>query len=152
MKHPTGSITNTTTGNTLATRILLADTYAARLQGLQFRVPLTTAEALLLIPGSSIHSLFVRAPFDAIFLDRAARVLATTPDIRPWRFRIPAPRHTHAVLETAPGISATLTPGDRLALVGCAAKPRKSLSFLLTETDPAPRTARDPKHARRETE
>lgn len=136
MKHTPGSIINASTGHILATRILLADYYAARLQGLQFRAPLTTAEALLLIPGSSIHSLFVRAPFDAIFLDRAARVLATTPDIRPWRFRIPAPRHTHAVLETAPGISATLTPGDRLALVGCAAKPRKSLSFLVPKQDP----------------
>lgn len=136
MKHTPGCIINASTRHPIATRLLLADTYLTRLQGLQFRPPLTTAEALLLVPGSSIHSLFVRAPFDAVFLDRAARVLRVTPAIAPWRLRIPAPRHTHAVLETAAHATATLAPGDRLALVGCAAKPRKSLSFLLPKQDP----------------
>lgn len=151
MRTTPGRIINTRTGATIATHIRLADTFATRLQGLQFAPPLASGHALLLVPGGSIHSLFVRAPFDAVFLGRDARVLAITRDIPPWRLRIAAPKHTHAVLELAPEATSntgadppeSLTLGDHLALVGCAGKPRKSLSFLLDQGPrPAPRTER----------
>lgn len=87
----------------LVDRLRIADTYFARLRGMQFRPPLARGEGLLLVPCSSIHTLFVRGPMDVVYLDRSGAVLGVHHDVKPWRPFVPAPRKTYATLELPPG-------------------------------------------------
>jgi uncharacterized protein len=57
----------------------------------------------LLIPRcSSIHTAFMSASIDVVFLDEGAGVLAIVEDARPWRV-FAGPRGTQSVLELPAG-------------------------------------------------
>lgn len=72
-------------GEPLAVEIALADGFFPRLRGLMFAAPLSPGFGLLIAPCNGIHALFMRGPFEAVFLSRDFRVLKIASPIRPWR-------------------------------------------------------------------
>ena len=88
-------------GNVVCERCLLAETPLARLRGLLGRSDLPAGEGLLLRPAGSIHTAFMRFPIDAVFLDRADRVLKVAHELPPWRMA--GCRGARAVLELHAG-------------------------------------------------
>ena len=91
-------------GNVVCERCLLAETPLARLRGLLGRSDLPAGEGLLLRPAGSIHTAFMRFPIDAVFLDRADRVLKVAHELPPWRMA--GCRGARAVLELPAGEAA----------------------------------------------
>ena len=77
------------------------------------------ADGLLLVPGGSIHTFFMRFPLDAAFLALDGTVLRVTRGLRPWRLAR-APRGTRFVLELEAGRAEALglADGSRLARSG----------------------------------
>ena len=92
----------------------VADTPLRRLRGLLGRPPLTGGEGLVLVPCASVHTCFMPAPIDAVFLNRRGVILRVVAELRPWRAA--GCRGAHAVLELPAGTCARagLAPGDRL--------------------------------------
>jgi len=88
-------------GTVVCERCLLAETPFARLRGLLGRSGMPSGEGLLLRPAASIHTAFMRFTIDAVFLDRANRVVKVASDLRPWRTA--ACRGARAVLELPAG-------------------------------------------------
>ena len=80
---------------------LVAATPFARMRGLLGRRSLPSGEGILLRPAASIHTFFMRFSIDAVFLDDELRVVAISPDLRPWRGA--AKRGARAVLELPAG-------------------------------------------------
>jgi uncharacterized protein len=72
-------------GRAVCERCTLADKPLKRMRGLLGRRSLDAGEGLLLRPAGSIHTLFMRFPIDAVFLDRERRVVKVVPGLRPWR-------------------------------------------------------------------
>jgi uncharacterized membrane protein (UPF0127 family) len=103
-------------GTVVCERCSLADSPVARMRGLLGRDGLEQGEGLLLQPASSIHTLFMRFPIDAVFLDKALVVLGIEDAIVPWRAA--SLRGAKAVLELPAGESARrgLAVGDQLTL------------------------------------
>lgn len=101
-------------GRIVVQRLVIADRFWNRLCGLQFRRPLLPGDGILLAPCASIHTMWMRFAIDVAMLDRAGRVLAVHPAVRPWRLKF-APRGTHAVLEVSAG-TLQLSAGDTLTL------------------------------------
>jgi uncharacterized membrane protein (UPF0127 family) len=72
-------------GAVVAERIEVAKSLRARARGLLGRTGLEPSSGILLDPCSSIHMFFMQFPIDAVFLDRAGRVVKVLPHLRPWR-------------------------------------------------------------------
>jgi uncharacterized protein len=104
-------------GTVVCERCLLAETPLARLRGLLGRSGLASGEGLLLRPAGSIHTAFMRFSIDAVFLDRADRVVKVAAALRPWRAA--ACRGARSVLELSAGEAARrgLRPGVLLTRV-----------------------------------
>jgi uncharacterized membrane protein (UPF0127 family) len=104
-------------GTVVCERCFLAETPLARLRGLLGRNELPAGEGLLLRPAGSIHTAFMRFPIDAVFLDRADRVLKVATDLAPWKMA--GCRGSRAVLELPAGEAARrgLHPGVSLTQV-----------------------------------
>jgi uncharacterized membrane protein (UPF0127 family) len=94
-------------------RVRTARTYWQRLRGLLGRPPLEHDEALLLIPGGSIHTLGMRYAIDVVHLDAAWRVVRVHHAVNICRIAL-APGGTCCTLELSAGVAAGLGPGDRL--------------------------------------
>ena len=88
-------------GRIVCERCEVADTVIARARGLLGRKNLPSGAGLLIRPGFSIHTLFMRFPIDAVFLSRAGEVMKISANVGPWRTR--SCRRAHAVLELASG-------------------------------------------------
>ena len=82
------------------------------MKGLLGRKELRAGDGLLLRPASSIHTLFMRFPIDAVFLDRDLVVVGVARELRPWRTA--ARRKARAVLELAAGAADDVRDGMRL--------------------------------------
>ncbi|MCL5885202.1 MAG: DUF192 domain-containing protein [Deltaproteobacteria bacterium] len=67
---------NVTRDRLLGNAIRRAETFAARSRGLLGRSPLREGEGLWICPCRSIHSVGMRFPFDALFVDAGMRVVA----------------------------------------------------------------------------
>ena len=104
-------------GTVVCERCLLAETPLARLRGLLGRSGLASGEGLLLRPAGSIHTAFMRFSIDAVFLDRADRVVKVAAALRPWRAA--ACRGARSVLELPAGEAARrgLRPGVSITRV-----------------------------------
>ena len=101
-------------GTIVCERCTVAETPLRRMKGLLGRSELPVEEGLLLRPGSSIHTFFMRFPIDAVFLDRDLVVRKVADNMRPWRLAFA--RGAHSVLEIAAGESRRrgLAPGQKL--------------------------------------
>ncbi len=107
----------TAAGVTVAYHVRIAATFIRRLVGLLGRRELPLDHGLLLRPGGSVHTMCMRFPIDAVFLDPDLRILKITNRLQPNGFSR-APRGTSAVLELAAGRARALAlqPGDLLYL------------------------------------
>ena len=103
-------------GSIVCERCFLAVTIPSRMRGLLGRSSLPPGEGMLLRPAGSIHTMFMRFPIDAVFLDRELHIVDVVSNVRPWR--LTGRRGAHSVVELAAGeaIRRGLTPGERLAL------------------------------------
>jgi len=99
----------------------IADSFASRFVGLQFRRELPVGHGLLLMPCRSIHTCWMRFAIDVIFLDAGGTVLDVRSAVRPWRTSASRHGRPHATLEVAAGCS-MLSIGDRVQVIG---KPRR---------------------------
>lgn len=109
-----GSLINERTGEIVAQRLLVADTFFSRLLGLQFRRRLPKGAGLLLIPCRSVHTFCMRFTVDVIFLSDSGRVLKVVKELRPWRIAVCRDK-AHAALELASG-TASVRLGDQLRM------------------------------------
>jgi uncharacterized membrane protein (UPF0127 family) len=67
-------------------------------------------ELFLLIPRCrAVHTWFMRAPIDLVFLDEHNAVLSVIASARPWRVYV-GPRGTESVLELPAGYAAGIAP------------------------------------------
>jgi len=69
----------------IAQQAELAVSLCQRLQGLLGRTGLSSNEALILKPCTSIHTFFMRFPIDVLFVDRNMRVIKAIQNIPPNR-------------------------------------------------------------------
>lgn len=108
---------NITRDTQLVSCLEMADNYFARLKGLMFRPGLPEGAGLWIVPCKDIHSCFMRFEFDAVFVDKANRVVYLVERMRPWGMT-KFIKEARAVLELPPGvIAATATQlGDQLEL------------------------------------
>jgi uncharacterized membrane protein (UPF0127 family) len=113
-------VTNLTRNTLVADGADAATTFAARLRGLVGQPTLPRGTALWLTPCRGVHTWFLRAPIDALFLDGRGRVLHVEARLRPWRTS-GWHRRAEGVLELPAGAAAaSLThPGDQLELEPC---------------------------------
>jgi uncharacterized protein len=118
-KPPSAAVVDAA-GRTICDRCSIADTFVRRLRGLLGRPALAPGEGLLLSPGSSVHTFFMRFPIDAVFLDRGLRVVHVSSDMRPWR--LAGCRRSRSVLELQAGEARRrgIRTGDELQVVGSA--------------------------------
>lgn len=68
-----------------AMHIRLAGGFIARFFGLMLRAPLEPMHGLLLTHCASVHTAFMRAPIDVLYLDERGTVLKCVPRLKPWR-------------------------------------------------------------------
>lgn len=111
-------VVNWSRGVCLAAPAAVADRWWERGRGLLGQAGLAQGAGLLIIPCNSIHSCFMRFPFDAAFIDREYQVLHLIHAMPPNRVsRIV--RRSWAVLELPAGVlQATGTQtGDQLAVL-----------------------------------
>jgi uncharacterized membrane protein (UPF0127 family) len=106
------------TNRTIAKNIKIADSFFSRLIGLTFVKEMKGMDALLLIPGNSIHNCFVRFAIDVIFIDKENKVVKVIRGFKPWRFtRIYF--SANKVLEMKAGtLIADIEKGDQLEVRG----------------------------------
>lgn len=103
---------------TLCDACHVAETPAKRMRGLLGRRELEPGEGLLLRPAPAIHTLFMRFPIDAVFLNGDLRVVHIADRLKPWRMA--AAKGASAVLELPAGECERrgLRVGDQLGLGG----------------------------------
>jgi uncharacterized protein len=108
-------VVNRTRGQVLATRAELATSPWARFRGLMGRTGLPSGGGLVLQPGGSVHTCFMRLPIDVVHVDRQGRVTHVLRHLRPWRFG-PLRVGSGQAVELAAGAAAATQPGDEIAL------------------------------------
>ena len=79
----------------------VAETFFERARGLIGRRGLEPGKGMLIMKCNCIHTLFMRFPIDATFLDREGRVIKVVRNIRPWRPWVWGGWRAARVLETA---------------------------------------------------
>ncbi len=109
------------TGRPLATRAARAGTWRARLVGLLGRRSLSDGEALVFERCRAIHTIGMRFPIDAVFVDRGWRVVALKPHLGSGKLAGPI-RKAWGVVELSAGAAARagLAVGDQLQLTGAS--------------------------------
>ncbi len=93
---------------------VVADTLPRRMRGLLGRRELTRGDGIVLRPGWSVHTAFMRFPIDVVFVDADQVVLRIVPGLKPWRTALC--RGAHDVVELARGECERrrLVTGDRV--------------------------------------
>lgn len=81
-------IINISKNTLLAERAEIADTFLSRLKGLLGKNLLQQGEGLIIKPCTSIHTLFMRFPIDAVFIDSKDRIIKTYHALPAWRFSV----------------------------------------------------------------
>lgn len=79
------SIVNETRGSVIAGQVTVANTFLSRFVGLLNRNSLSGGEALIITGCTSIHMFFMKFPIDAVFVDRAYRVVGLAEHIKPFQ-------------------------------------------------------------------
>lgn len=114
MPHQTHTLIRSDTGATVVEALRAATNLWTRFVGLQFREAIPPTHGLLIVPCSSIHTMFVRFALDVFFLSNDGTVTEVHRNVRPWRIAIPKVG-SHAVLETTAG-ALDLDSGTRIAI------------------------------------
>ena len=93
------------------------DTFSQRFLGLMGKKNIPPHTAFWINPCPSIHSFFMLADIDVIFLDHEWKVLRTVKRMTPWRVEGLFSRAT-SVIEGAPGLihQGKVQKGDQLEL------------------------------------
>ena len=76
---------NVTRNQVVAEFVSVADNPITRLMGLMGKPGLPESHGLWIVPCADIHSCFMRFEFDAIFVDKAGKVLHVEQNMKPWR-------------------------------------------------------------------
>ena len=97
----------------LAREVAVADRFLTRLRGLIGRPPLQAGQGLWIRSCQQVHTHFMRAPIDIVFVDAGGIVLDIVPALRPWRFSRWV-RKAESVIELAAGGAGALGIGDRI--------------------------------------
>ena len=107
-------------GRVVCERCEIAAGPVSRARGLLGRSQLDAGTGLLLKPSFSIHTLFMRFPIDAVFLDRDHAVVDVVRELRPWRAA--TRMRARSVLELPAGEAERvgLRVGERLQAAGVA--------------------------------
>jgi len=102
-------------GRIVCERVVVADRALRRMRGLLGRSSLRPGEGMVLRPGWSIHTAFMRFPIDAVFLDADQVVVKIAHEVGPWR--TVSCRGAREVVELAAGECRRrgLEVGDRVA-------------------------------------
>src|ERR1051326_4840610 len=102
-------------GQILCGHCLVADTLPRRMRGLLGRNALVPGDGIVLRPGWSIHTAFMRFPIDVVFVDADRVVLRIVTGLNPWRAALC--RGGHDVVELAEGECGRhdLKVGDRVS-------------------------------------
>ena len=79
----------------------VAETFRDRMRGLVGRDGLAPGTGMLITRCNCIHTLFMRFPIDAVFLDRRGDAVKTVRNVRPWRLFVWGGFRAVSVLETA---------------------------------------------------
>ena len=79
----------------------VAESSFERMRGLIGRTGLASGRGMLITKCNCIHTLFMRFPIDATFLDRKGNVVKVVRNIRPWRPWVWGGWRAASVLETA---------------------------------------------------
>jgi uncharacterized membrane protein (UPF0127 family)/CheY-like chemotaxis protein len=72
-------------GRIVCERVVVSDRAHRRMRGLLGRKYLRQGEGMVLRPGWSIHTAFMRFPIDAVFLDADQVVIRIEHEVGPWR-------------------------------------------------------------------
>lgn len=78
-------VSNEARGAVLVEAGHLADNAITRVVGLLGHSQLDAGDGLLIVPCNSIHSMFMRFRFDALFLDKTGKVVHLIENMGPWR-------------------------------------------------------------------
>lgn len=78
-------VTNLTQGVELVESGLIADNVFTRVKGLLGKKGLEPGTGLLITPCGSIHSMWMRFRFDAVFISREGEVVHLIEAMPPWR-------------------------------------------------------------------
>jgi len=118
-KTPHQSIKIKSTKKVLVENCVFAKSAVSRLIGLLNHESLDDNEGLLITPCNQVHTLFMRFPIDAIFLDKNFTVLKIKA-LPPWRIS-PLVWGSRSVLEVPLGHSAKmgLQIGDQIEVSPC---------------------------------
>ena len=102
-------------GRIVCERVIVSDRPHRRMRGLLGRRYLRKGEGMVLRPGWSIHTAFMRFPIDAVFLDADQVVIKIEHEVGPWR--TVSCRGAREVVELAAGECRRrgLEVGDRVA-------------------------------------
>jgi uncharacterized membrane protein (UPF0127 family)/CheY-like chemotaxis protein len=138
-------------GRIVCERVVVADRALRRMRGLLGRSSLTPGEGMVLRPGWSIHTAFMRFPIDAVFLDADQVVIKIAHEVGPWR--TVSCRGAREVVELAAGECRRrgLEVGDRVAWASrSAAEARLDRSSPALDGEAEPRgrvlvASRDPR-------
>ena len=79
------TVKNLRTGLWLAQDLRVAQSLWDKAKGLLGQHGLAPGAGLYIVPCQSIHSFFMRFPFDAVFVDKSWRVLHLIEAMSPWR-------------------------------------------------------------------
>jgi uncharacterized membrane protein (UPF0127 family) len=110
-------IFNVSKGVLLAQQAELAVSLCQRLQGLLGRTGLSSDQALILKPCTSIHTFFMRFSIDVLFLDKNMRVIKIIQNIPPNRLSPIVWASSMAIELPAGRIGPTNTqPGDLIEM------------------------------------
>jgi uncharacterized membrane protein (UPF0127 family) len=106
------------THHPLASKATVARTWWSRIKGLLGRRALDANEALIIPRCRSIHTVGMRFPIDAVFVDRDFRVVALRGGLSPWRV-VPTVWKAWGVVELAEGtlVRTHLKVGDQLCVI-----------------------------------
>lgn len=99
----------------LASKIIKADNFFTRLQGMMFRPPLAAGEGIIISPCQQIHTHFMGYALDVIFLDSDYRVCYLISNLKPWKFTKFIKSATH-VLELPADVGSIIQLGDQIQL------------------------------------
>ena len=142
-------------GRIVCERVVVADSAYRRMRGLLGRKYLRQGEGMLLRPGWSIHTAFMRFPIDAVFLDADQVVIKIEHDVGPWH--TVSCRGAREVVELPAGECRRrgLEIGDRVAWASRSAVDARgdTAGGALSEDEAQPRArvlvaSRDPRFVR----